>query len=163
MSRSTFSGPLKAGTVRYNAYKNVGSATIAQAVSMVQNSTNVVNSTIYLPANSQILDVTVDVTTAFDSVTSATLSIGVTSGGTEYASGVNVKTAGRTRPTFTATQLTNMQSTAIDTTASLPANAGQPTSTLVVSITPVGATTAGAVFVTVEYVQFDDRSTPATA
>ena len=108
---------------------------------MAQNSTSVVDATFYLPAGAQILNILVDVLTAFDSVTSATLSAGTASGGTQYASGVNVKAAtGRITPTFTATQLTNMISVGTNTA-------------LVVSITPVGATTAGSVQVSVTYVQ----------
>jgi len=160
MSRSTFSGPVLSGTIKYNAYKNIGNATIAQTTTIVQNSTNAVTNLLYIPANSQILDVTVDVTTAFNSATSATLSMGTAAGGTTYISGVDVKTAtGRIRPTFTAAQLIAMQATAVDTAASLLASPGadNPISTLAVTITPVGATSAGTVFITVEYVQFDDR------
>jgi hypothetical protein len=156
MSRSTFSGPVLSGTVKYNTYNNIGNSVVSQTDILNQNSTNVVNSTLYIPAQSQILRFTVDVLTAFNSATSATLTIGTASGGTQYVTSVDAKTAGRASITFTAAQLLAMSSAAINTTDS--AAAGQPISTIVITITPVGATSAGQVLVTTEYVQFDDRS-----
>lgn len=163
MSRSTFSGPVLSGTVRYNQYNNIGNSVVSQTDVLAQNGTNVVNSTLYVPATSQILRFTVDVLTAFNSATSAILTIGTTSGGTQYVTSIDAKTAGRASYTFTAAQLLAMSSAAIDTTASLPANAGAPVSTIVITITPTGATSAGLVWVTTEYIQADDRIGTATA
>lgn len=141
MSYSTFSGPIRSGTVREGAVANVGLCELTQTALMGQNSTNVVDATFYLPQNAQIVNFLVDVLTAFDSATSATFSAGTASGGTQYASGVNVKAAaGRITPAYTGTQLTNMSNVSTNTT-------------LVASITPVGATTAGSVNVTVQYIQ----------
>lgn len=141
MANTTFSGPVRSGTTREGATANLGLCVLSQTTLMTQNSTSVVDATFYLPANAQILSFNFDVLTAFNSATSATLSAGTASGGTQYASGVDVKTAaGRIAPTLTATQLTNMS----DVTTN---------ATLVVSITPVGATSAGSVRVTVIYVQ----------
>lgn len=141
MSFSTFSGPVRSGTTREGATANLGLCVLSQTALMTQNSTNVVDATFYLPANAQILDFNFDVLTAFNSATSATLSAGTSSGGTQYASGVDVKTAtGRIAPTLTAAQLTNMSDVTTNTS-------------LVVSITPVGATSAGSVRVTIIYVQ----------
>lgn len=141
MANTTFSGPVRSGTTREGATANLGLCVLSQTALMTQNSTNVVDATFYLPANAQILDFNFDVLTAFNSATSATLSAGTASGGTQYASSVDVKTAaGRIAPTLTATQLTNMSDVTTNTT-------------LVVSITPVGATSAGSVRATVIYVQ----------
>ncbi len=141
MANSTFSGPVRSGTVREGASANVGLCVLSQTGSIAQNSTNVVDLTFTLPANAQILNFFFDVTTAFNSATSATLSAGTASGGTQYASGVDVKTAaGRIAPTFTGTQLTNMANITTNTS-------------VVVSVTPVGATSAGAVSATIVYVQ----------
>ena len=141
MANTTFSGPVRSGTTREGATANLGLCVLSQTALMTQNSTNVVDATFYLPANAQILDFNFDVLTAFNSATSATLSAGTSSGGTQYASGVDVKTAtGRIAPTLTAAQLTNMSDVTTNTT-------------LVVSITPVGATSAGSVRATVIYVQ----------
>lgn len=108
---------------------------------ITQNSTNAVDLTFNLPANAQITSFNFDVLVAFDSATSATLSAGLTSGGTQYSSGVNVKAAtGRIAPTYTAAQLTAMSNVTTNTT-------------VVVTVTPVGATTVGSVFVTMHYIQ----------
>ena len=157
MSRATFSGPVLSGTVKYNTYKNVGNSTILQTATITQNSTNAVSATFYIPATSQLVDILVDPIVAFDSATSAVLSVGTAAAGTQYASGVDVKgSTSRVRPTFTLTQLTNMAATATDATVS--PLAGTPTSTVVATVTPTGATTAGQVRVTLIYAQFDDRS-----
>jgi hypothetical protein len=156
MSRTTFSGPVKSGTNKYAPYKNVGTTVLTQQTAFTFGATLVQNATFYIPAGSKITNIVVDVITAYDSATSATLTVGKTSAGTEYASGVNAKTAGRTTPTFTAAQLTNMQSTPIDVAAD---NSQQASSAIVVTITSVGQPTAGTGFVTVEYAQSDDRAT----
>ena len=155
MSRSTFSGPIKSGTNRYAPYKNTGTTVLSQTLPLVYDATLVQSATFYIPAGSQILNAWVDVTTAYNSATSATLSIGKTAGGTEYASGVNAKTTGRTTPTFTTTQLTNMLSTPIDVAA---ANSQQASSAVIATVTSVGQPTAGATQVTIQYIQSDDRS-----
>jgi hypothetical protein len=155
MSRTTFSGPVRAGTNRYAPYQNVGTAVTTQQVAFTYDATLTQNATFYIPAGCRIINIFVDVITGYNSATSATLTIGKTSGGTEYASGVNAKTTGRTTPTFTTTQLTNMQSTPIDVAA---ANSQQACSAIVVTVTSVGQPTAGTGFVTVQYAQSDDRS-----
>ena len=57
MSRSTFSGPVLSGTVKYNTYKNVGNSVISQTVTLAQNGTNAVSATLYIPASSQLIDI----------------------------------------------------------------------------------------------------------
>ena len=141
MANTTFSGPVRSGTTREGATANLGLCVLSQTALMTQNSTNVVDATFYLPANAQILDFNFDVLTAFNSATSATLSVGTTSGGSQYANSVDVKTAtGRIAPTLTAAQLTNMSDITTNTS-------------VIASITPVGATSAGSVRVTILYVQ----------
>jgi hypothetical protein len=141
MGKTSWSGPIKAGTVREGASANLGNAVLSQTATITQNSTNAVDATFYIPANTQILSFNVDVLTAFNSGTSATFSAGTTSGGTQYVSGVDVKTAtGRIAPTYTAAQLTAMADVTTNTT-------------LVATVTPSGATSAGVLRVTVLYVQ----------
>lgn len=65
--------------------------------------------TAYLPDGAQLVDVIFDTTTAHTSA-SAAVSVGTTLGGTEIAPSTDVKTAARTRPTFTNAQLAQMQS-----------------------------------------------------
>lgn len=144
MGTTAFSGPLATFTHEpdgtASGYSDLGLCVLAQSATITQNSTTAVSATMYLPENAQILAFNIDVTTAFDSVTSATLTIGQSAAGTDYVSGVSAKTAGRASPTYTTTQLGNM--------ANIGAHAA-----VVATVTPVGATTVGAVIVTVLYVQ----------
>lgn len=159
MSRTTFSGPVKSGTIKYNQYKNTGT-TVLRQVQALPASTTALTTTItsYVPAGCSLLNVVVDTLVVYDSATSATLSVGKTAGGTEYVSGVNVKAAaGRQTPTFTAAQLLAMQSTTLDVSAQTTGEAA--CSAIVTTITSVGQPTAGSVVVTIQYTQPDDRST----
>jgi hypothetical protein len=143
---TSFAGPVISGN-RANTNSvtglgaNQGVALLTQKVTLVHNTTNVVNATLYLPKHSQIVDIIVDSTTAWNSATSDTLSVGTSTGDTTYASGVDVKAgAARIRPTFTTAQLAAMQD--IGTTE-----------TVVVSVTPVGSAAAGQTTVTFVYAQ----------
>lgn len=149
MGATHFSGPVVSGDLQTGETygPNQGFAVLSQSTSITQNSTNAVSSTLYIPAGARIVDFNVDVLTAFDSATSATLTIGTAAAGTQYVSGVDAKTAGRAAITHTAAQLAAMNDVTVTGTAS-------PTvPTMVVTVTPVGATTAGYVVVTVLYVQ----------
>lgn len=97
-----------------------------QAV-IARDATLVQNATFNIPVGSDIVDIIVDVETAYDSATSATLSVGSASGGTQYASGVNAKTAGRARPTFSAAQCLALQNIASSTVVATVTSVGQPT------------------------------------
>lgn len=140
MASSTFSGPIQAGTIRDGSTNNVGKVVLSQTAVLDQNSTTAVSNTFYLPANAQIVDIIADVLTAFNSGTSATLTVGSAAAGSQYAGSINVKTAGRTYPTYSAAQLAAMD------------NIGSNTS-VVATVTPDGATSAGQVRVTLQYVQ----------
>lgn len=133
-------GPLELGTGLDNTGADTGYVVQSQTALIGFDATLVQNATFTLPAGTQIVDFYVDVLTAYDSATSATLSAGVTSGGTEYLNGINVKTTGRKSNAFSAAQLA-----AID-------DIGTSTS-LVATVTSVGQPTAGSVRVTVLYAQ----------
>lgn len=150
MGTTTFSGPVRSGTLKTGETNgpNLGYAVLQQETSITQNSTTAVSSTLYIPAGAKIVNILVDVLTAFNSATSAVLSVGKTAGGTEYASGVDVKTAtGRITPTFTAAQLAAMSN------VSVLGVAAPTTPPVVVTVTPTGATSAGYVRVTLIYSQ----------
>lgn len=142
MAQSNISGPLASGTKLSGETggPNVGLVTLAQYFTMTQNGTSAVSTTINLPANARIVQFNIDVLTAFDSATSATLSIGSAAAGTQYIGGVNAKTAGRAVIAATAAQL-------------LAASNVTTNTSVVTTIAPVGATTAGSVLITVLYVQ----------
>ena len=96
MATTTFSGPIKAGTIANTTgttvgtdMANVGFVVMSQSAAITQ-STTAAASGIIIPAHSQILEATVFVTTAYDN--SATLSIGTSSSSNELATAVAVST-----------------------------------------------------------------------
>ncbi len=97
MATTTFSGPIKAGTIANTTgttlgsnIKNTGQVVMSQSAAITQ-STTAAASGIIIPAHSQIVEATVYVTTAYDN--SATLSIGTSSTSTELCTAVAVSTA----------------------------------------------------------------------
>ena len=111
MATTTFSGPIKAGTIRNTTgttlgtdIKNTGQVVMSQTVALDLSSGAVAAETtnVEIPANSQIIDVVIDQITAANTTTN--YSIGDTVGGAAtivntYASGT---TAGRKYPTTEA-------------------------------------------------------------
>ncbi len=96
MANTTFSGPIKAGTIANTTgttlgsnIKNTGQVVMSQSAAITQ-STTAAASGIVIPANSQILEIYVYVTTAWDN--SSTLSIGTSSTSSELATAVAVTT-----------------------------------------------------------------------
>ena len=94
MGTTTFSGPIKAGTIQNTTgttvgtdMKNVGQVLMVQSAAITQ-STTAAASGIIIPANSQIIEMSVYITTAWDN--SSTLNIGTTSTSTELATGIVV-------------------------------------------------------------------------
>jgi hypothetical protein len=142
MSQTTWTGPLASGdkNAGVSGGPNIGLAVLSQTVLIDFDATLVQNGTVYLPFDSQIVDIIVDVLTQYNSATSATVSVGTASGGTQYASGVNAKTGIRVLPTFTAAQLAAMDDIGTN-------------GTVVATVTSVGQPTAGQVRVTYCYVQ----------
>ena len=100
MGTTTFSGPVKAGTVREGASANTGSVLMAQsAVIDIIGATNTTAVGI-IPANSQIVDVILNVTTVSNDGGTAT--IGHAGDDDEYLAATNVKATGTTRGTIGA-------------------------------------------------------------
>lgn len=152
MSGSHWSGPGYFGpnkdTGDSNAPPNQGTVHLTQYVNIAYGSGLVSEAEIWVPPGARITSFNVDVLTAFNSATSATLSAGITSGGTDYMSGVNVKAAtGRIAPTYTAAQLAAMSDQSVLGVAALIP--GQ----VFLTITSVGQPSAGYVTVAVNYAQ----------
>lgn len=145
MAFSTFSGPIRSGTVRYGTGNNTGVAVLTQA-----NALGLTSSVpCILPAGAQILNIFIDVTTTF--TTGATLAVGDGTTVDKYVTAITTPAAGRQSITFTAAQLTAMS------------NIG--TTDVPVTITMAGTTAvAGAGFITVVYAQkaSDGSQDPAT-
>jgi hypothetical protein len=142
MAQTTFSGPLQSGDkpAGIAGGPNIGQAYLSQTALINFDATLVQNATFNIPTSSQIVDFYVDVLTVYNSATSATVSAGITSGGTEYLSAVSAKTAARRPNAFSAAQLAAMDDVGTNRT-------------VVATITSVGQPTAGQVRVTLLYVQ----------
>ena len=96
MANTTFSGPIKAGTISNTTgttvgdnVKNVGFVKMAQTASWTQ-STTAADTGIVIPANSQIVDVQIYITTACDA---ANITVGTTSTSTEIFTALAAGTA----------------------------------------------------------------------
>ena len=135
---SRFQGRLTVGPDASPKVTGEGMVPVCQVATIARDATLVQNATLEIPVGSQITAIYADVTTAYDSATSATLSVGTASGGTQYAGSVNAKTGGRNTPAFTAAQVTAMANVA--------------SSTLVATVTSVGQPTVGGVRVMVFYI-----------
>lgn len=133
-----FQGAVKSGDGFSETATGVGTAVFSQTALIDFNATLTSEAVFVLPKDGQIVDVVVDVLTAYNSATSATLTVGSASAGTQYAGAVDAKTAGRVRPTFSAAQLAAMDN--IDGNTSVYA-----------TVTSVGQPTAGSARVTVLY------------
>lgn len=131
-------GPVLTGTRADQS--DFGVAVLTQRGTLTHNGTTVVSSTFLLPLGSVLVDVLADTTTAWNSGTTDVLSVGTAAAGTQYASGIDVTSAARVRPTFTGAQLLAMQNVV---------NGG----TVVATVTPTGTASAGITVVTLEYAQ----------
>ena len=151
MSFSTFSGPVRSGTQRYGAGENTGlvqlarSATIASSAMTTSPSAQTL---LVLPAGSKILRFNVEVTTTISggSVTNVGMTIGALGGtANQYLTTFNTGTAvGKVaQATIDAAmqvaQTNNVGATDVVLTGTFTAAGGNPT--------------AGAIVVTVEYIQ----------
>ena len=151
MGRTTFSGPVRAGTVRYGTVaggRNTGLVVLGQSYDTGDLTGAVVGNVdtliMNLPKGSQIVDIVIDQVVASATGTT-TLSVGSTSGGAELAAAVATTAGGRFRGTATAaTQLAWQTSTTTDTTVYLR------------NATGTGTLTAGRAIVTVMYIQRAD-------
>jgi hypothetical protein len=149
MAESNLRVPAAGGTGEPSgspASGNFGFFELRQAVVLNANGNSAVSATLYVPnANPQYFPMVdsfvIDATTLFNAVTSATLTIGTTPGGSDLASGISVWTGAPVRLAYipTATQAVKWQ------------NIG--TNTVYFTITPAGGSnTQGKVTVYMYYV-----------
>ena len=97
MGQTTFSGPIRAGTVREGSSANVGNVILAQQTTIGFAQADGVNTGtgIILPAGFSIVDITVDVTTVWNSSVSDALEIGDSTDADEYGDVADLQTLGR--------------------------------------------------------------------
>ena len=108
MGKTTFSGPIKAGTINDTTgttigtnVTNIGSVVMAQSIVVDITGASHLNQRIaVVPANSQIVDVILNVTTANTDSGAATLSVGTSADADAFLAGVNVKAVGTTHGTL---------------------------------------------------------------
>lgn len=144
MSTTTFSGPVRAGTIREGAAVNAGLVILSQSYDsgdLTGDEVGNFDATLgRLPAGSQIVDITVDQVVAATGGTT-TVSVGNASGGAQLMAAVVTTAGGRFRGTATAATQLAWQTGSTDTTVYVRNAVG--TDTL----------TAGRFIVTVSYVQ----------
>jgi hypothetical protein len=167
MSRTTFSGPIKAGDIKYNTYKDVGTVPLNQNVlfDFSAGDTVTTTKTLYLPAGSRITSIQALVLVVYNAVTTNNVTIGKAAAGNEYVTTFPVGVAGLITPTTpTVAQALNWDNT---TTAgadiSSSVTGSFPVSPLFVTLGLTGtAATTGKCRITIQYTQPDDRATTFT-
>jgi len=104
MSTTTFSGPVKSGTVREGASANVGTLVCAQSAAITEAASEATTG-IIIPANSQIINFYVLIQTAWDGGTN-TLDIGTSDDADLYCDGLPATVVGNHRATaaYTGTE-----------------------------------------------------------
>ena len=139
MATTTFSGPIKAGSIRQGASANLGFVKMSQSAAFIQ-STTAASTGIIIPANSQVTEITIYITTACDGA-SQNLSVGTTTGSNELFSALALGTAANVIKFGSAGTITDA-----DTWADI--------GTSDVSIfVDMSAGSAGRGFITVDYIQ----------
>ena len=104
MSTTTFSGPVKSGTIRQGASANIGTLVCAQSAAITELAASTASS-IIIPANSQIINFYVLIQTAWDGGTN-TLDIGTSADPDHYCDGLPATVVGNHRVTaaYTGTE-----------------------------------------------------------
>ena len=151
MGTTTFSGPIKAGTIRDTSgttvgtdVTNVGSVVMAQSkVIDIIGASQLNQVCAVIPANSQITDVIVNVTTVNNDTGTATVSVGTTADADAFISALDMKTLATTHGTLD-TEATNVGTTDIQVLADFTGANGD--------------STTGAATVTVMYIQNNNLS-----
>ncbi len=144
MANTTFSGPIKAGTIKDTTgttvgtdVKNVGFVKMAQTASWSQ-STDAADTGIVIPANSQIVDIQIYITTTCDA---ANISMGTSSTSTELFTALAAGTAANVILHGSDGTITDADTWVDIGTSDLPI------------YIDFSAGTSGAGYVTVEYIQ----------
>ena len=146
MGTTTFSGPVKAGTIKDTTgttlgsdVKNVGFVVMAQSAIVDIIGASHLNQVIAtIPANSQITDVVLNVTTVNNDSGAATVSVGTIADANAFIDAANVKALGTTYGTLD-TEATDIGTTDIQVVADFTGATGDATT--------------GAATVTVKYLQ----------
>jgi len=128
MSFSTFSGPIRAGTVRYGTGENTGLVALSQTVNLVAGDAATVVGV--LPAGSQILFINLDTTTLFNAATTVTIGDGTTAN--KYVTSTTITSAGRAATAGVYSEWVNIGTSDIALTATLGGSAVTGNATITV-------------------------------
>jgi len=141
MATTTFSGPIKAGTIKNTTGTTVGTDVVNTGFVLMGQSIlvditgaselNQVCATV--PANSQIVDVVLNVTTANDDTGAATVSVGTDADPDAFLAGVDVKSVATTRGTLD-TEATNVGATDLQVLADFTGATGDGTGVATVTV-----------------------------
>jgi len=150
MATTTFSGPVKAGTIKETTgttvgtnVKNTGSVLMAQSLVIDIIGASALDQVVAtIPAGSQIVDVILNVVTVNNDTGTATVSVGTSASATAFLPATTVKTAATTRGTLSTSVATDVGTTDIQVLADFTAQNGN------------GST--GAATVTVLYIQSNE-------
>ena len=134
MGTTTFSGPIKAGTIRETSgatlganVANTGFVVMAQSAKVDITGASHLNQVCgTIPANSQIVDVILNVTTVNNDSNAATIIVGTADDGNAFIPSTSVKSLGTTRGTLD-TEATNIGTTDIQVLADFTGTDGDGT------------------------------------
>ena len=146
MATTNFSGPITAGQIRNTTgttlgenIKNIGQVVMSQSVKVdIIGASHLNQVCAVIPANSQIVDVILNVTTVNNDTGAATVSVGTVADGDAFIATANVKALATTHGTLD-TEATNVGTTDIQVLADFTGANGDGTT--------------GAATVTVMYIQ----------
>jgi hypothetical protein len=145
MANTTFSGPIKAGSIKDTTgstvgtnVANVGSVLMAQSAVIDIIGASAVTTVATVPANSQIVDVILNVTTVSNDTNAAAVVVGVSGDTNAFIPSTSVKSLATTRGTLD-TEATDVGATDVQVIATFTATDGDGTT--------------GAATVTVLYIQ----------
>jgi hypothetical protein len=134
MGTTTFSGPIKAGTISQttgtalgDSIKNTGQVLMAQSVIVdITDASHLNQVCAVIPANSQIVDVILNVTTANDDTTASSVSVGTVADADAFINAQSVQALGTTHGVLD-TEATNVGTTDIQVLADFTATDGDGT------------------------------------
>jgi hypothetical protein len=115
MGTTTFSGPIKAGTLKETTGSTVGTdvantgfVLMAQSANIVYAANGTTTDIATLPANSQIFQITLDITTAFNAATTNTIDFGDGTTADKYADALAAGAQARVLATSDVSQIGNL-------------------------------------------------------
>jgi len=127
MAITTFSGPVKAGSIREGATANTGFVLMAQSAVIDIIGATATTTVGIIPANSQIVDAILNVTTVSNDGGTGVVQIGTTADPNAFMSDTNVKALGVTHTGGTTAAANDVGTSDVTLTATYTAGNGNGT------------------------------------